>query len=120
MAGLISFFVRTVVMNPTVIFGILFAAYYKFTYSPQVVKLIFTSAWIPYAIIAGIGLAYALLFKHVYYPNSKRINWWATITSSIGHMVVIALATVLTFVVLYAWDYAFARELDNYLRYKKH
>ena len=54
------------------------------------------------------------------YPNSKRVNWGATITSSIGHMVVIALATVLTFVILYAWDYAFARELDDYLRYKKH
>ena len=73
----------------------------------------------PYAVMAGVALGYALIFKHVYYPNSKRINWWATIKSSIGHLFVIIVAAALTFVVLYAWDYAFTRELDNYLRYKK-
>ncbi len=119
MANLIAFLIRTVVLNPTVIFGIIIAGYYKFTYPPQVVELIFTKAWIPYAIMGGVALGYALIFKHVYYPNSKRVNWWATIKSSIGHFFVIAVAMALTFVVLYAWDYAFTRELDNYLRYKK-
>jgi hypothetical protein len=119
MGSIIAFFIRTIILNPTVILGIVIAGYYKFNYQPEVVKLIFTSAWIPYAIMVGAALLYALFFKHIYYPNSKRINWWATIKSSIGHLFVIALSTALTFVVLYAWDYAFTRELDNYLRYKK-
>lgn len=119
MGSFIAWCIRLIFNSPAVIIGFLFAAYYKFTYTPQIVKLIFTQYWIPYAVIAGLGFAYAVLFKHVYYPNTKTINWSATIKSSFSHMFTIAVAAVFAFAVLYAWDYAFTKELDDYLRYKK-
>lgn len=119
MLGLISLIVRTIVLNPMIVAGIALACYYKFTYSWQVIKLIFTAAWVPYAIMVGIALAYTLLFKHVYYPNSKRINWWATTKSSVFHFLTIALVVGLTLLILHIWDSSSAQNLDDYLRYKK-
>ena len=119
MTNLIAFIIRTIIMNPTVILGVVFAAYYKFSYPPHIVRLIFTSAWVPYAVLGGLALLYTILFKHVYYPNTKRVNWFATLKSSVGHLFVMAVSAACAFAIFYAWDYAFARELDDYLRYKK-
>lgn len=118
MGNFIAWLIGLFVNNPMVIAGICLASYYKFKYLPSVIKAIFTQAWVPYAIIGGIGVLYAVLVKHIHYPNGK-INWKATISSSFIHILTIAFSMVLTFVVLYAWDYAFMQDLDNYLRYKK-
>lgn len=119
MGSFIAWFIRLFVNNPLIIAGIAFASYYKFTYPPHIVKLIFTHAWIPYAIVVGIGFGYAVLIKHIYYPNTKKINWSATLLHTFSHIFTIAIAAALTFGILYAWDYMGAKELDDYLRYKK-
>lgn len=119
MGSIIAWIIRLFFTNPIIIAGIAFAAYYKFTYAPQIIKYVFTNSWVPYAFIAALGFLYAVLVKHVYYPNSKKVDWKATILSSFTYMFTIILAIVFTFAVLYAWDYAFTEKLDNYLRYKK-
>ncbi len=119
MGSFIAWFIRLFINNPLIIAGIALASYYKFTYPLPIIKLIFTHAWIPYAIIAGIGLGYAVLIKHIYYPNTKRINWGATLLRTFSHIFTIAIAAALTFGVLCAWDYIGVGKLDDYLRYKK-
>ena len=119
MGNIIAWFIGLIINNPMIVIGFGLAAYYKFTYPPQIVQLIFTHAWVPYAIIISLGLAYALIFKHIYFLNSKKINWTATILSSFVHMFTMALAMAIAFGILYAWDYAFVDQLDDYLRYKK-
>ena len=119
MGNFLAWLIGVLINNPMVIAGICLASYYKFTYSPLVVKFIFTQAWVPYAIIGLIAVLYAVLIKHIHYPNSKRIDWKSTISSSFLHILTIAFSMAFTFVLLYAWDYAFTQDLDNYLRYKK-
>lgn len=119
MGNFLAWLISVLINNPMVIAGICLASYYKFTYSPLVVKFIFTQAWVPYAIIGLIAVLYTVLIKHIHYPNSKIIDWKSTISSSFLHILTIAISMAFTFVLLYAWDYAFMQDLDNYLRYKK-
>ena len=119
MGSFIAWFVRLFVSNPPIIIGILFAAYHKFKYNPLIVEYIFKNSWVPYVIMAVLGVLYTVLFKRIYNENTRKINWMETLVSSWYSVLIIALAAVISFIILYAWDYAFTEELDNYLRYKK-
>ena len=113
-----SFITRAIILNPMAIIGIVIGAYCMHTYTLEALKILALSPYIWGGLFA-IALLYACLFQHVYYLNSKQIDWWATIKSSFTHLITIVIAIVLTCIIIFAYNYAFADKLDAYLRYKK-
>ena len=118
MGGILAGIIRVFLRNPTIIFCIGLAAYYMTKFNINVVLLIFQT-FVPYAIMYGIAFFYVMLVKHIYKPNSKTVDWWATFMSSFTQFFSILIATALTCVIIFAYNYAFTDKLDAYLRYEK-
>ena len=117
-SSIFSFIVRTIILEPMALIGIAIAIVGWYGYDPSLF-ILYAQRPITYGIIFAIALLYALMFKHVYQPNSKKINWWATIKSSISHFMTIIIATVLTIAVISAINYSLGENLDKYLRNQK-
>ena len=117
-SSFLSFITRTIILNPMAIVGIAIGAYIMHTYSLEAIQILVTSPYI-WGGLFVIALLYACIFKHVYYLNSKQIDWWSTIKSSLSHLLTIVLAIIFTCIIIFAYNYAFADKLDAYLRYKK-
>ena len=119
MGGIIGGIIRVLLRNPTIFAGMAIAAYYMLNFNFAVVVLIFKT-FVPYAIMYAIAFFYAMLFKHIYKPNSeKQVDWIATFMSTFTHFVIILIATFLSIAVIFAWNFAFTDKLDSYLRYQK-
>ena len=117
-SSIFSLIVRTIILNPMALLGIFVAVFGWYHESPAVL-IAYAKRPITYAVLFAIALLHSLLFGHVYYVNSKKINWLATIQSSIGQFMTIIVATALTVAIIYAVNYSLGENLDNYLRYKK-
>lgn len=122
MYGIITSFIRIVLLNPMTLLGVVGGAYGLYHYRIEGLLYFCKSPYL-YGALFLIALVYALLFKHVYHTNSKRIDWWQTIKSSVNHMLTMIIAAVLTCVIILSADYAFGGEfttsLDQYLRHQK-
>lgn len=116
-SGLINLIVRTIILNPLVIAGIIAGWYIMTTYNVQVALDYAKNPYV-YGVALAIGFVYAILFKHVYYDTAKKINWWATVKSSFGHMLTLLLACAFTCAIIYSYDYISYETVDNYLRDK--
>lgn len=122
MFGLITSFIRLVLLNPMALLGVVGGAYGLYQYRFEGLLLLCKSPYL-YGAIFLISLVYALLFRHVYHSNSKKVDWWRTIKSSVNHMLTIIIAAALTCVIIISADYAlggrFTTDLDQYLRNQK-
>ena len=117
-SSIFSFIVRTIILEPMALIGIAVAIVGWYYFDPSLF-ILYAQRPVSYAVLFGIAFLYAILFKHVYYPNSRKINWLATIQGSIGHFITIIIATVLTIAIIYAINYSFGENLDKYLRHQK-
>lgn len=117
MLHLLGIFVRVVILNPMAMAGVGAGLYIMFNYGAQNLMFLAKSPYV-YGAIWLFSLLYALLFKHVYYVDSNKINWWATIKSSFSHMFTILFATACTCMIVFAANYGFGEKLDKYLRHE--
>lgn len=117
-SDLFSFIVRFVILNPMALIGVCCGSYAMLIYGTDGVESLVTSVNIyGYAFI--IALLYALLFKHIYYQNSDKIDWWATIKSSIEHMLTLLFAAACGMIIIYAINFGIGNKLDKYVRHEK-
>ncbi len=120
MGSFLALIIRLIVMNPTVIAGVLLGCYYTlYLHYNQTIMLLIAQTPVPYLIALGLAFLYALLVKHVYHPNTQQVNWWATLKSVIGHFFTIIFAAACTVIIILSCDLSNAQSLDDYLRYKK-
>lgn len=116
----IKFIFRVIILNPMALIGIAVGVYIMqnggLSYIQQIIAE--PQAYIPHALGAlwGAALLYALLFKHVYHIDGKKINWWGTFTSSFWHLFIILLAAFLTCVIYWCVNYDWGDKLDRYAR----
>lgn len=119
-ADFIKFIFRVIILNPMALIGVAVGIYIMqnggIAYLQQIVDE--PKAYVP-QILGGlwvIALLYALLFKHVYHIDGKKINWWGTFTSSFWHLFTILLAAVFTCVIYWCTGYEWGDKLDRYAR----
>ena len=88
------------------------------TYGMVGINIVISS---PYTYIAAftIALLYALIFQHIYYPNSQKIDWWSTIKSSVNHLFVLLIAVACGMALVYIINSDFDNKIDKYIRRKK-
>ena len=113
-----SFIIRYIILNPMALAGIVVGWYVMYRFGFENIEIVYTNPY-TYGIVLGIGLLYALIFQHVYKPDSESIDWWATIKSSLKHTFNLLLAAILTATIIYCLHYGFGQHLDRYLRYQK-
>lgn len=120
--NLFAFLVKGILFNPMALLGVISGTYGLYHYRIEGLLYLYKSPYL-YGAIFLISLAYALLFRHVYHPNSKNVDWWKTIKSSVNHMLTLIIAAILTCVVIILADYIFwgrfITDLDQYMRYRK-
>ena len=114
-SGFIRFIFRTLILDPMTFIGFFGGIYIMLTYPTENIHQLAVSPYL-YASVFAVALLYALFFKHVYHPNSTKINWLATIQSSFKHFLTILLAAVFAGIIVYAINYGFGHKLDNYVR----
>lgn len=112
-----SFIFRTIILEPMALLGVILGVCGWYYLGPDSLLLYAKNPTI-YGVLFAIALLYALLFKHVYYPNTKNINWWETFKSSFNHFLTIILAIVFTAAIFFALNYGFGEKLDKYLRHQ--
>lgn len=117
-SSIFSFIIRTIILEPMVLIGIAIAVTGWYGYDPSLF-ILYAKRPITYGALFAIALLYSLIFRHVYFPNSKRVDWWATINSSVWNFLTIIVATVLTIAIIFAINYSFGENLDKYLRNQK-
>ncbi len=119
----IKFILRVVILNPMALIGVALGFYIMhdkgIDYLHQIVDDPKTYAVQAIGVLWGIAALYALLFKHVYHIDGKKINWWGTLTSSIWHLLTILLAAALTCVIYWSVSYDWGDKLDRYARNQK-
>ena len=116
--AIFNFIFRTIILNPMAMIGIVIGWYLMYRYGAENLQYVYTNP-VVYAAIWGVSLLYALLFQHVYKPNTTQIDWWGTFVSSFNHAFNIVISVVLTCIIIYCLHYSFGSELDKYLRYNQ-
>lgn len=111
----IKFIFFTLILNPMILVGIAVGTYimrhYNFNniqfviYNKKLILFILTSAFL-----------YALLFTHVYYINSTRINWRATLGKIFPHIFTALISAFITCFAIFVISHSTNGKLDAYLR----
>lgn len=117
-SSIFSFIVRYIILNPMALVGMCGGIYAMLTYDIAGLIAVVSSPY-TYLTAFAIALLYALIFQHVYYPNSQKIDWWSTITSSIHHMTVLLVAAACGIALVYIINSDFDTKIDKYIRRKK-
>mgnify|MGYP002524257394 CR=1 FL=1 len=107
-----------ILLNPIVLLGLGASWYVIFHYGLENYRQLLSIPYI-YALLWGVCLVYALLFKHVYVPNSNKIDWWGTVKSSFGHLIVMLATIVVACSVYYVAKDNWSEKLDRYARNQK-
>ena len=110
--------ILSILLNPIVLIGLGISWYIIFYYGLDNYRQLMSVPYI-YVALWGICLLYALLLKHVYVPNSSKIDWWATFKSSFGHLIVMLVTIVIACASYYLLQDDWATKLDRYARNQK-
>ena len=116
----IKFIFRVIILNPMALIGIAVGIYIMhdkgMNYFQQVLDNPRVYAVQALGALWGVAVVYALLFKHVYQIDGKKINWWGTFTGSFWHLFTILLAAFFTCIIYWSVTYDWATKLDRYAR----
>ena len=119
----IKFVFRVIILNPMALIGIAVGVYIMhgdgMNYFQQIMDNPRVYAVQAIGVLWGIAAVYALLFKHVYQIDGKKINWFGTLTSSVWHLLTILLAIGFTCVIYWSVTYDWGTKLDRYARNQK-
>jgi hypothetical protein len=107
-----------ILLNPVVLAGIGVSWYVIFHYGLENYRQLLSIPYI-YGLLWLACLLYALLFKHVYVPNSSKIDWWGTFKSSFGHLIVLLITVVVACSIYYVAQDNWSEKLDRYARNQK-
>ncbi|MBQ7632516.1 MAG: hypothetical protein IJS88_00175 [Alphaproteobacteria bacterium] len=110
--------ILSIIINPVVLAGIGVSWYIIFHYGLDNYRQLLSVPYI-YVFLWGFCLIYALVLKHVYVPNSNKVDWWATFKSSFGHLLVMLLTIVVACSVYYVSQDNWGEKLDRYARNQK-
>ncbi|MBP5352725.1 MAG: hypothetical protein J6Y91_03045 [Alphaproteobacteria bacterium] len=116
-SSIFSFILRNIILEPMALLGVIIAAAGWYMVGPEAL-LQYTQVPATYLVLYAISLLYAVTFKHVYYINSKKINWWETVKSSFSHLLTILFAAACVYAIIYAFNYGLGEKLDSYLRHE--
>ena len=114
----IKILLRIILFNPMTILGVCIGIYVMrymgFGYVQQILHN--PQALAPQVLppLWGIALAYAILFKHVYKPDSNKVNWIQTFLSSFWHLFVIVFIAGVTCAAYWYFDVDWASRFDRY------
>ncbi len=117
-SGFIRFIFRNIILDPMAFIGFGGGLFVMLTYPTENVHQLVASPYL-YGAVFAVALLYALLFKHVYHPNSTKVNWVATIQGSFNHFLRVLFAAACAGIIVYAFNYGFGHKLDNYARHIK-
>ncbi len=110
--------VFSILLNPIVLIGLGISWYVIFHYGLENYRQLLALPQV-YVALWGICLVYALTLKHVYIPNSNKIDWWGTFKSSFGHLLVMLVTIVVACAVFYVSQDNWGEKLDRYARNQK-
>jgi hypothetical protein len=113
-----SFIIRYVILNPMALIGVCCGSYFMLTYGESNFETFITSPE-PYGAAYAIALFYALAFRHIYYPESEKVDWWATVKSSVNHFLTLLFAAACGAIIIYGLNYGLGHKLDKYVRHEK-
>lgn len=116
---LIKLIFATIIFNPMALLGIAGGVYLMRYYGVDNMLEAINNRYL-IGIPVAAAFLYAILFKHIYKVDTTKINWIATIMSTVNHLLAIVFAAACTCVIIYSIEYGFGDKLDDYLRYHKH
>lgn len=115
---LIKYILFSLLINPMIVVGIVVGAYVMHYYNFDNLHYILVNQKLIMFILCSAVL-YAVAFTHVYYTNSVRINWKATLSKIFSHLFTIAVAALFTCSLIYIINGISGGKMDSYLRYKR-
>ena len=108
----------SIILHPLVLIGLALAGYFLINYGLSSYGQFINNPFY-YLCIWGIAVVYAFIFRHVYYPESTKVNWWKTFTSTFAHTLVIMLTIVVSCIIYYFADNNWGERIDRYARNQK-
>lgn len=114
----LKFILFSLLINPMIIVGIVVGIYVMHYYNFDNLHYILVNKKLILFVFCS-ALLYAVTFSHVYYPNSSRINWTATLGKVIPHLFTVVIAALFTCSLIYIANGISGGKLDSYLRYRR-
>lgn len=116
--NLIKYVLFSLLINPMILVGIVVGTYVMHYYNFDNLHYILVNQKLILFVFCSAVL-YAVTFTHVYYTNSVRINWKATLCTIFSHLFTIFITTLFTCSFIYMMNNISGGKLDSYLRYKR-
>ncbi|MBQ8481071.1 MAG: hypothetical protein IJ532_00880 [Alphaproteobacteria bacterium] len=116
--NLIKYIFFTLLLNPMILVGIAVGAYIMRHYNFNNIQLIIYNKNLIFLVLSSAFL-YAVLFTHVYYINSTRINWQATLGKIFSHIITVFISAVITCTIIFIVSHATNGKIDSYLRNRR-